>query len=518
VSFQVLEELAHIPAPLIDMAFQLASKRRTVVGPSLSTIARSSREAATQGVKDALNILRTGVSGNINLKVDARQLNSGLPWLDTYANFVFRTLTASDAIIKSFAFRHSLEDQARLIGLNTGQSPARLLAPPSQAMITQAIADAEWATFNNKNLLATGLRSMQASWKRAGPAGALAAFFSDLVIPFSNTPGNVTARVLDYTPVGLVRGGYGAWKALFETGLTDTQQKAIVMSLSRSGVGTGFMVLGALLAAAGMLTGGPDDDKGDQNVQSAAGRVGGAILLAGRWHTVTSVLGPIGNLLMIGAMLHRQATRPLKNVLTRPVKLAAVGTQTVMEQPMLTGMQDVVEMLDDPGRFFESYVSGLTASFVPAFVNDAASLFDPYRRDARPEGGADFLWTGAQARVPVWRNRLPERRDVLGRKQRQDLVGALSPTIGSPAIELHDPILKQLIATDVGIGFASKDPEETDRQFRARSMRVGQEIAKELREEIRDPGYRVAKMAEKRKRLQKAINRGREHAADAEAP
>ena len=519
MGFQLLEEVSRLPRAAVDIALALGTGERTVQGVSPLAMAKATYAAATEGVREAKNIMRHGVSGNALLKVSVnRPVNSGIRWLDAYANFIFRLMSAEDAIFKSYAFRRSLEEQAFLTAKRTGQVPAAILAAPTPAMFARAFADAEFATFNNKNILATEWSQGKSRLSQKGVAGATAAFAGDLVVPFTNTPANILARVLDYSVVGAVaKGGTAAARSVIAQGVPEAQQRAMADALGRGMTGSAIIWLGWTLAAAGLLTGGGDDDEGDRNVATAAGRLPGALLLGDRWHTVNA-LSPLGNLLTLGATMYRQSSRPLRNELSRAGKIAGVATQTVLDQPMLTGLQNIVDTLENPGRRLESFIGSNAGSFVPTFIADAASMFDPYRRDARPDGFTEALWRGPQGRLPGLRNWLPEKTDMLGRTVKQDKLSAVYFGLGSPAKELTDPVLKALLAADVGLGSPKRRDNETDAELRTRTRAIGQAIEKRLVRVVRSSTFNARPLEWRREQLERAVADGREDARKRQPP
>ena len=484
-AFQVLEETTRIPAVLVDMALAVATGRRTVHGVSPRAIAAASMQAATKGVKQAGEVMRTGVTKDDAKRYDGRgELNSGIRWIDAYVNFVFRTMSASDRIFKSYAFRRSMEEQAALEAINRGVSPIELLAKPPAAMLARAIADAEFATFNNPNPVAQGLQRFKSA---LSPTGR---FVVDMAVPFSNTPSNIVARMLDYTavgPVGVV--GRAAISRAVNGAMTAEEQRVFSMAIGRGLTGSALFYLGWKLAEAGLATGLGGDDEGDRNVRDAAGMLSGAIKVAGRWHQ-TATFSPAGNIVALGASMQRTATKPFRQETQRVGKLAAIGAGLVLEQPMLKGLSDMVEALERPESRGEALVGSVAGSFVPTFVNDLASGFDPYRRTARAEGFKDSLWTGAAARFPGLRNRLPARLTVFGEPQAQTTRAIWDPTIATVARDMSDQVLRELVKHDVGIGWPQKRSGESADDFRARTIVTGQSIRERLTQVVESPNYR----------------------------
>lgn len=508
-SFQALEEISRIPGVIVDMALSMGTGRRTVQGVSPQALRRSTYEAATKGAKQALEVLKTGMSPDEFGKVGVnREMNTGIRWLDNYANSVFRAMSAEDKIFKSFAFRRSLEEQASLQAKERGVSALELLSHPSETMIAQAIADAEFATFNNRNLLSDiWFKGKSAARARGDAAGEALAFGMDFIVPFAQTPANIISRILDYTPVGSgIRASTAVGRAIINKGMTAEQQRAFSMAVGRGLAGSALMYLGWSLAEKGLMTGTYEVDEGQRNIAQAAGRLNGAIKVGDKWHRIAE-FSPVGNLLTIGATFQREAFRPLRDEATRSLKVAAVATKTVMEQPMLQGIDETLNSLRNPDA--SRLASQQVGSFVPTLLNDAASLFDPYMRDPRPETASESIYQGAQARLPGLRNLLPPKMDVLGRPIANSPRSAVDPTIGSPVKEETDPASQILMGNKVGIGFSDRRPEEDSEEHQLRNELAGKTIDRYLRRLAERPVYQRADADRRRELVEDAIRDAR---------
>ena len=510
-SFQVLEELSRAPSAAVDMAVSVGTGRRAVQGISPTAIRHATYEAATRGVREALEIMKRGTTAHELLKVGVRrELNSGIGWLDTYTNFVFRTMTAEDRVFKSYAFRRSLEEQAALQAINYGVSPIELLAVPSEEMIRQGVADAEFATFNNRHLLGRLVRYAQAEATRYGVAGQSVSFAIDMQVPFANTPANLVSRMLDYTPIGmLAKGGTSVVRSITNRAMKPAEQRAFSQAMGRGMTGSALMTLGWKLGALGLLTGIGGEDPSDRTVQRAAGRLLGALRVGGRWHQI-GAFSPLGNLMIVGASLQRQQTRPLREEAMRLGKLAGVATRTMMEQPMLRGMKDLVEALsEEAGSRTEYAISSTLGSFIPTLVSDAASLFDPYRREARPEGMRQSLFNGIQNRLPGLRQYLPARETVFGRQETQTYIALWSPTIATVARELDDDVLRELIKHDVGVGWPNRKVGESREDYRRRASVVGKHIKARVERLLQNSAYQDMDAEQQKSQLEDMISRAR---------
>lgn len=264
--FQISEELARIPAAVLDSVMSLKTGRRTITGPSFSSMGRSVAKAATDGIAEARQIIRNGLTDEALAKLEIpHEINSGSKMIDRYVNTVFRTLGAEDAVFKKYAATRAIEDRARAMAINEareglinrGQIGARvreITSDPPAALQAEAMVDAEIATFNEANRLATGVSRFKEALPEPGK------FAVDLVMPFVKTPSNILWRMLEYSPVGVGAGSFRAAKAVAKKAFTDAEQRAFAQTFGRGAVGTGLLALGARLYNEGLMTGLIEDD------------------------------------------------------------------------------------------------------------------------------------------------------------------------------------------------------------------------------------------------------------------
>jgi hypothetical protein len=536
-AFQTMEEVSRIPAAMVDIALSAFSKRRTVAGASPWAVARAGQQAATKGLREAGQILRRGATAEDLAKMDApRELNfqklgKASKVINAYVNGVFRTLGAEDRVFKSYAIRRSLEAQAKVKAINEVKAGAipemqyakrirELAENPTEEMGAQAIYDADFATFNNQNLLAsgvnmakTGIRSVanKIDAERGTTAAKTAAdalvFASDLVAPFVKTPANVAARLADYSVAAPVKTAYHTFRML-KDGITPEHQKAVSMALGRGITGGSLMMLGYYLAADGKATGTGQVPPGQRNVNEFAGRQAGSVKVGGEWNRVTP-FSPGGNLVTMGATLHEQGIRSLGDAASKPGEIAKVATRTVLEQPMVQGVSETIEALQDPEARGEKVIGSMAGSFVPTILSDVGTAMDDRRREITKGSFAGAVKQGVQSRVPGWRESLPERKDVFGKPLEAKKSAAVNPFLSSTAKEDSDKLARELVAAGVQVGKPAKKKDESDEEFEVRKAATGSAMEAELRRVVRSSIYDRSSADKKHDMLEKAADRGR---------
>lgn len=496
-AFQAFEEVSRIPGSVADLLVSTVTKQRALGGPNPVAVAKSSYAAATKGLREAVQIMKHGASADELAKLERpRELNSGSKIIDTYVNTVFRTLGAEDKVFRTYAFERSIQDQKRLLKTDK-------VTPEMEA---QAILDAEVATFNNQNKLAEGVEWVR---NRTGIVGSTAI---DLVIPFRRTPANITSRLLESTPLGLARGVGQLFKAAINKKMSFEDQRKFSQTVGRSVTGSSLLLLGYWMASQNLATGLSESDAGDREVQKASGRSPLAIRIGDNWHQVGS-FSPIGNLIAVGAALHREQTRPLKegeergNIATAALPVAA---RVMMDQPFLKGTSGAVEAIESPYSKGEAFVGQTIGSFVPTAVADVASLEDNKRRAAKtiPER--------VQARVPILRRQLSEDVDVFSRPLQSRRTAFFDPTL--TARNSNDPFIQELIRLDVGVPKAQRKPGESDDRYRARQIQQGKEMARLLSQTVASREYQRLDDAGKITMLKEIVEQTRRAVNAASSP
>lgn len=519
-SFQVTEEAARAFGAGADIVASLVTGQRALTGVNPKAFGRSSFEAATKGVREAWQILRNGAADEdlTRLQLDS-EINSGNRIIDAYVNTVFRAMGAEDRIFRTFALRRSLEDQAHALALTElrqkkiSRSDIRartreLVARPTEEMQARAVWDADVATFNNDNLISGAIGEARGYVRRkTGPAATLPL---DITVPFHRTPTNVIARTLEYSPLGYGKNALQLARAFIHQSMTLDQQRNFSQTFGRASAGSALIALGWYLGGKGLATGVVDDDPSRRERDKAAGRMPMSIRIGNRWHQVGGI-SPVGNLLALGASLRREATQPLNDESSRTGNLMEIGTHTVTEQPLLKGISALSDALQQPGSKGASFVGNLAGSVIPTVVSDAGGLLDGKRREA------NSIVEKVESRIPVLRSRLPEAFDVLGRPLESRATAFLDPTLTTTAREANDPVDRELVRLDIGVGRAPAHVMVNDKQVNLTSeqaydyrRRVGEAMYKDLKRVIESPMYGSLSDEKRRKLLTGAIQNTRE--------
>ncbi len=515
-AFQLFDEVAKIPAAIVDVTISAVNKRRTISGANPLAFARSSYEAATKGVKEALEIMKRGASKEDLAKVDVlREMNSGSKVLDAYVNTVFRSLGAEDRVFRTYAFRRSLEDRAKAQALTevrqgkiqrseVGKRQKELVEKPTEAMAAEALYDAEIATFNNNNAISEfvkggrqALRNPQNPKLKAAGKALDAAI--DFTAPFIRTPTNILARLLEASPAGFGKNAAQIAKAIASKSFSEAEQRNFAQTFGRASAGSGLIALGYTLYKKGLATGIADDEPAKRERDKAAGRPPMAIRLPnGDWHQIGG-FSPLGNLIAIGATLAREQSQPLKDEAKRPGKLLSIAGKTMLEQPLLKGASALTDALQQPERKGDAFVGQLAGSVIPTIVSDVATLTDDKRREASTP------WEKIKQRLPGLRQTLPVMTDAFGREMEQSRFHAIDPTVMTKAKERESLVDAELVRLDVGISRTQPKAGESGKSYAERSRAVGQKVYNALLLIMKSSRYQAADDEQKRELIEKTM-------------
>jgi hypothetical protein len=485
-----LEEMVNVIGVVPDAFLSMATGRRTVFAREAANIGRAVNESLTRGVAEARETMLYGMPLDQLAALDIpSEVNSPSRALNTYVNTIMRFQGAQDRLFKAYALRRSLDGQARSLALEASNAPgprasravvdahARYLADnPTEAMMMEALADAEFATFQNDTAISDaisafkrGLRTYDTKTNSNTGKGLGAAM--DLFLPFVKTPASIGARVLDYTV------GTGTYQASRRRGrrlaqeraqannpnrsqaqrantppiewMTREEQRAISKGLSRQAIGATLIWYGQHLFEQGRLTGTDQLDRREEN--AAAGRIGNAIKVGDEWVPLNP-FSPVGNLLTLGATMARDGAPDGQDA---AIRTATQVLALMLDQPFTQGMKQAVEVAGDTGgRKMNRFAGGVAGSVVPSLVNEAAMFLDQ-SDEARAidySNPTAAALQSIQARLPGLRQGLPVRYTGLGDAQDANTGWrALAAGAGRFARENYDPMAREILTTGASL-------------------------------------------------------------------
>ena len=508
VTEAAMEIAKDAPATLIDRLLSIKTGIRTKDFNPKATMDASFKGVA-DGVKQYGSVMRGEVLPNQALTDMPRQVNFDSPILDAYVKGVLRSLSATDNVFRKMALYRANAEQARVIAKAEKLLPSsdeyakrvqELIAKPTVEMEANAIAAADFATFQTDSKLARAASSLS---NAGGGAGKL-------LFPFTRTPANIVMQTgYHYTPLALAGELKNMSKLLLSKrpeSLAEKQalvriQRQISENLGRASVGTAALALGYKLAERGLMTGFFPEDQRTRDEWEPQGKLEGAAKIGGMW-TQVNRLSPLGNLMQIGAAMHEARKTPGETLLEKGKTLLATGTaplRTVAELPMVSNVKDLIEMGTHFGQeeFVDAgaQISARTATgLVPlsSLIRATGRAIDRTQRETKGATPLETIGNEILAQVPGFSKTLPEKVDPLGtalRREGSPLSAIFSPITMRTALTDVNPLRAEMARTGAVAGRIKREEGETGQQFAEREKMTGGAIATVMSAISQTPGY-----------------------------
>lgn len=303
-------------------------------------------------------------------------------------------------------------------------------------------------TFQNEGKLAqaTGvvrraLNVFSIKDKRGGSFGV-----GDLILPFTNVPGNIASAAIQYSPAGFINAGAEVVKVLNKAKagtLTASEQAKAVTDFGRAFNGTMGIAFFAVLSGAGIMNVAGDDGKDKEALEKSEGVSGTQLNLSAlnRWIAGESTewrdgddlvsigfLDPINAQMTYGALLadcYKDEGLTFANVAGGNLESAF---QSVMDLPAMSQFQEIENSLKyskadtTGGKLADAtfrYGASQATSFVPNVVSGVAQGVDGTVRDTY---NGDTVWENSlsamKSKIPGLRETLPAALDNWGQEKK----------------------------------------------------------------------------------------------------
>ena len=337
------------------------------------------------------------------------------------------------------------------LGLSIGDAPfligtyeaalTQIMNANNATEATEEMMDTAWdvafrRTFRDNNAVTKALTGIRNSLP----------FIGETIAPYVQTPVNVVLTAIQYSPIGL---GEAFFKAFVDLGgstslrtqlknneSTMKTQRQIAELVGRGALGTAAMLVGALLASAGRITGDDDDidSQKEKNWNTATGRKGSSIKV-GDTYIDPSSLQSLSTPIMAGAAAYEGKEEgdgtDWAGILGAAVKASMKMGNTMLEMPVLQGVADLFSGNYDNGELLAGALSlaGNAATQVVPFgslLKQAGKAVDPYSRvqseiNAGPgERVLKSTVNNLKTMLPGTRKTLSQRYDVLGNPIKND--------------------------------------------------------------------------------------------------
>jgi hypothetical protein len=269
-------------------------------------------------------------------------------------------------------------------------------------------------------------------------------FLESQVVPFTRTPWNSFVQSLADSPLGVL----GAAQSIRQGRVGEAEDQA-----ARALMGSALFLVGMWMGNNGMLTAAYPDDPALRSTLPTGWREWSVRLPVGDGAVYIPMqsLGPWGLNLAAAAI----ATDPVHKgkpwaTPEQVPKLAAGIGQYTTDMTFLQGVNDTLEMLNDPDRFAQRWAEQEARSFAPysGAAREYQQLTNMVNRD--PRVGTQGIIDALAATYPMTAGTVPEKTNALG--------DPVFPTATGPAaalarytVEQDDPTLRTLRENDLGV-------------------------------------------------------------------
>ena len=252
-------------------------------------------------------------------------------------------------------------------------------------------------TFQNDSYIAKTIGSI----KKKIPA-------MDLIIPFSQTPGNLADKLGDYAVIGSLP------KLIKQVGQKKNgnfDTKLFVDTASRMFTGGGLAVLGYKLAENGIITGGLSKSKKIRENELAQGKKAYSIKLGDTYYSY-DWLSPVGSILSAAADVY--STSKGRAGWQQILESGAVAAgDSIVNQTMLRGLLDMFSGYSPTSGILQSLL-GSSQQVQPSLIKSLARTIDGTERETKD---SNVFYTTAnrfKSGIPFIRETLPEKVNVYG--------------------------------------------------------------------------------------------------------
>lgn len=295
------------------------------------------------------------------------KVGNALQWAsDTVGN----ALSAEDLVAKKYYYKRALASYLQANNIDLQTVDANTLENARIFAVREAMVN----TYNNKNEIMEVLVKAENDLRKHGLGGKAAATAIEGTAPFKNTPTNVVARGVEYSPAGLA-------KTLTVDTLRlkrgEISPHKYIDNLASGLTGTGMFLVGAGLRALGFITGSLGDDDEDKFAKMN-GEQEYAIKLCGYSYTM-DWLAPGGISLFTGANFYDLMVDGGETSFAALAEATKKMTDPVFNLTMLDSVNDLFGA-DNSGDVVVTTFENYLGQFIPSVLGQIARTIDPVRR------------------------------------------------------------------------------------------------------------------------------------------
>lgn len=447
-------------------------------GKALRDFAKSqytTDQKAAMGAGKYSDASAAGINREIQEKRKAFQGSNPLSKaVQSVGEFNTRLLDLGDVIFNKSAYVDSFAQALKAKGVTAAEAAGGAKSDLVAQARAYAIEEAQRATYRNTTALSEALSKMG---RYEGDNAFLKAMSvaADAFMPFRRTPANILTTGMDYSPIGIA-------KALKE-GILDVQNgnctaADVVDSLSAGLTGTGILVLGAYLAAEGLLKVRTGDDDREKNFNEDAGMQEYSLQIGDKSYTLDWAV-PAAMPLFAGAAIMESVKEGGSGFDAVADAMGGIS-EVVLETSMLSSLNDLISnwsYADNKGLYLlDRTATSYAGQYVPTVGSKIASAMDDTVRKSYVEKGtgqvasdAGYFLQSIMKKIPGARENLQSKIDLWGNEVSNGGTGErlfenfLSP--GYLNTVKTDAVTKELQRLAEATGSSAVYPSEVEKSF-----------------------------------------------------
>lgn len=363
-------------------------------------------------VEKWINKMTNGGIEKVNEKLFGKKgVESGL---ETIRNATYKALDLGD---QPFVRENFIE---RLGSYINAQGIKSIDDVPDEAIET-AWEEAMKATYKDESWAVQALRGLKKGIEKFPVVGKP---LSQAAIPFVQAPGNIAARMIDYSPVKGLKGVYD-----IISGAKKQSEEAVRRGIEETAkglTGSGLILLGMALKGEDIITGDYSDDKDEKNFQKANGFKPWALHVGDKYYTYDWAQ-PFAQSLMTGTLIQEAIENSDKEDSSVLKALGYEGPKAAVNSwfgsSPLQGLADLMRGsgYSNETDIAQNIVGSLTDDFlgamIPSLVNASAKTADTTQRNYYdPSDKVKTFMNQQIAKIPVLSETLPAKYDTWGNR------------------------------------------------------------------------------------------------------
>lgn len=402
------ENIKDIPASVIDTLVSLKTGERTTAGITRAKL-KAQGKGLKEGFKEQLLDIRHGVdTAHARTKYEMPNKdvwkNKPMQKLDT---LIGQLLQLGDRPFYEAAYKARKAELENFVKKGKSKLTAEEIEAEAKYFALDRVFQADTAVAEAANYIRKGLNKM------SGGIGG------NIVLPFTQTPSNIIAKLLDYSPAGLLK----AVKELSKTRKGTFNQKVFVDALGRTFTGAGVITLGYVLANKKLMTVDLYSQSGkEQQVQKAYEKQGlqsYAINLDPETSFTIDWANPIGSLLILGAEAYYGGANQ-EDLVTALYGGGIAAVDSVFSQSFLQGLQTLFSSKDGSiAEGISNTALSATSQPLPSVIQQLTRIVDPNKRETYDENPLRKQLNVLMSKTPYLSTKLPEKKDVTGQTVEQ---------------------------------------------------------------------------------------------------